>query len=407
MNRLPVSRAVLALVAGTASAACGDASADLASTARDSAGIRIVESAAPAWKEGQAWTVSAEPTVDIGQTEGEVAYQLDEVVGALRLEDGRIVVANRGSGELRFFDAAGRHLASAGGVGGGPGEFRRMEAVHRTAADSLLAFDAATARLSVFAPEGRFARSVPVALDSGIPHWQGRLADGSLLVRADRSYGMEAKTGVLRDSLLLWRLDAAGAAPRRVGRFPGMEMFVRNDGRTMSLSPLAFGRTTEVVTDGDGFWVATAEREEVARYTADGRLQRLVRRPTKPRAVTPADVDALIDAWTAMVRSPEGREMVTRQFSVMPIPKTLPPYAGLTTDRDGRLWLREFRLPAEQARGELWTVFDRDGRMLGTVATPGGLRVTEIGADYVLGVWKDEDDVEHVRLHRLVKPATS
>lgn len=93
-----------------------------------------------------------------------------------------------------------------------------------------------------------------------------------------------------------------------------------------------------------------------------------------------------------------------RQFAAMLTPATLPSYADLLGDGGGRLWLREFLLPDEQARGERWTVFDADGRMLGTVATPAGLRVTEIGADYVLGVWKDEEDVEHVRLHRLVRP---
>jgi hypothetical protein len=28
----------------------------------------------------------------------------------------------------------------------------------------------------------------------------------------------------------------------------------------------------------------------------------------------------------------------------------------------------------------------------------------EIGPDYVLGVWRDADDVEHVQMYELVKP---
>jgi hypothetical protein len=35
------------------------------------------------------------------------------------------------------------------------------------------------------------------------------------------------------------------------------------------------------------------------------------------------------------------------------------------------------------------------------VETPPALRVLEIGRDYVLGVWQDDLDVEHVRMHRL------
>jgi hypothetical protein len=50
-------------------------------------------------------------------------------------------------------------------------------------------------------------------------------------------------------------------------------------------------------------------------------------------------------------------------------------------------------------------VFDRDGRYLGTVETPAGFYVHQIGADFVLGRWLDELDVEYVSMHRLEKPA--
>ena len=51
-----------------------------------------------------------------------------------------------------------------------------------------------------------------------------------------------------------------------------------------------------------------------------------------------------------------------------------------------------------------WDVFDPTGRWLGPVRMPTGLRITDIGSDYVLGVWRDADDVEHVRMYELVKP---
>jgi len=50
-----------------------------------------------------------------------------------------------------------------------------------------------------------------------------------------------------------------------------------------------------------------------------------------------------------------------------------------------------------------WTVFADDGHVLGTVDTPPGLEIYQIGNDYVLGVWRDETDVEHVRLYGLSK----
>lgn len=43
-------------------------------------------------------------------------------------------------------------------------------------------------------------------------------------------------------------------------------------------------------------------------------------------------------------------------------------------------------------------------RMLGTLGTPRSLRLDEIGDDYLLGVFRDSLDVEHVRMHRISKP---
>src|SRR5688500_14863048 len=91
--RRPLAVAVLAV----APAACGrDGGVEGGAAVRDSAGVRIVENAAPAWTEAQAWRVEAAPALDIGTAEGEGAYQFHLVAGVVRLSDGRIVVADRG-----------------------------------------------------------------------------------------------------------------------------------------------------------------------------------------------------------------------------------------------------------------------------------------------------------------------
>jgi hypothetical protein len=48
-------------------------------------------------------------------------------------------------------------------------------------------------------------------------------------------------------------------------------------------------------------------------------------------------------------------------------------------------------------------VYDRDGRLLGEVGRPAGVGVLEIGRDYMLGIWRNEDDVEFVRIYPLIK----
>jgi hypothetical protein len=46
-------------------------------------------------------------------------------------------------------------------------------------------------------------------------------------------------------------------------------------------------------------------------------------------------------------------------------------------------------------------VFGADGRMVGRLVTPPRFRLTDVGADYLLGVATDEDDVEQVVWYRL------
>ena len=49
----------------------------------------------------------------------------------------------------------------------------------------------------------------------------------------------------------------------------------------------------------------------------------------------------------------------------------------------------------------LHDVFRPDGVYLGTVKLPHDLRIAEIGPDYVLGMARDDLDVEYVRMYGL------
>ena len=129
----PLSRLTLLFLAV---AACGDPSPGaraplLEPVVRDSADVRIVENPRPPSGSRLDWRVGTEPAVSIGELEGPDPYLLQWVRDALILPDGRIVVANTSTDELRVFDALGRHLETWGGSGEGPGEFTSLSQVHR------------------------------------------------------------------------------------------------------------------------------------------------------------------------------------------------------------------------------------------------------------------------------------
>ncbi len=52
-------------------AACADHAPDTSALVRDSAGVRIVENTTSQWQDGEAWRLSPEPVVAIGDAGGE------------------------------------------------------------------------------------------------------------------------------------------------------------------------------------------------------------------------------------------------------------------------------------------------------------------------------------------------
>ncbi len=51
----------------------------------------------------------------------------------------------------------------------------------------------------------------------------------------------------------------------------------------------------------------------------------------------------------------------------------------------------------------MWTIFDRDGRVLGFLETPAGLAIFEIGDDYILGLARDDLGVQSVQVWPLAR----
>jgi hypothetical protein len=360
--------------------------------------VRIVENPA-ALAQQPLWSVAAEPAVEIGLVEGEDAYQLSQVGGLVRLSDGRIVIANGGTNELRYFDARGAHLRSVGREGEGPGEFKSLGRVTVLAGDTVVAWDWNLRRLSLFDTSGTFVRSFLLDFTGGFPVPIGRFADGAWL--CDRGFvfapGSDG-TQVVRDSTPYLVFEPAGALRDSIGRFPGPEWYVKGQGRSAFATSLPFGRTTEAVVVGDRFYAAHTDRWEVVRYSPAGVADLVVRLEWSPVGVTSDDL-ARYKAERLENTDASFRQQTERNLAEMPYPATFPAFADLMADPDGNLWVLAYNRPGDERRS--WTVFAPEGRALGTVETPPGLRIMEIGADYVLGVWRDDLDVEHVRMYRL------
>lgn len=383
---------------------------------RDSAGVRIVENARPAWSVAQSWRLAAQPSIDIGSGEDSL-YELATVMGAARLSDGRIAVANMGTGNIRMYDARGRFVRAIGRRGQGPGEFRQVMGLVRRPGDTLAVIDSRE-EVEFYSADGKFARGARAS-----SHWNGLvmsgfefLDDGSF-VRTSWPQGTNHPDGRWVDSLAVVVISPNDTAGRIVGRHPAME-FTKTPAlpfaQAVTFSPFGF-----VVGDRTGYYVAYADRYEVRRHRPDGSLERIIRAAWTPQSVRDADRDRYRDfiinlgAEGGGAVDPRLLAQRRKMMEEVSFARSLPAYQSMLVDSERHLWVSDATLEWFLGQGfsrvlstpTTWRVFDPSGRWLGVVTMPARFRPMDIGRDYVLGLWRDADDVEHVRLYELARTA--
>ncbi|HEX2166402.1 MAG TPA: 6-bladed beta-propeller [Longimicrobiales bacterium] len=374
-------------------------------TVRDSVGVSIAESAAPAWGEGEGWTLADTPHLRIGETDAP-GHDLYDVRGVVRLRDGRVAVANSGSSEIRIFSTDGALLETIGGPGEGPGEFRNLWRIFLLPGDSLLVTDASLDRLTVFSPDGELVRTArfEASPSGGVPTPSTRLGDGSFIALPSFTFGSGSgsESRVVQDTVALMRYRMDGSYAGEIGRSAGSEhfMFVHESG--MLGGPRIWGRRTHIAAAGDQVIVGHSADHSYEVWNADGRVLRKVRAERPLRPVTDADV--------ALMREPDpesdpgSTDMFNRVLDALPPPTHFPAYEDIEAESDGHVWIRDYVWPDEGAAQE-WQVFDPEGRWLGAVTMPPGFTPLVIEADEILGIFRDDMDVEHLHGYRLSRGA--
>lgn len=394
---------------------CGAAPSATAQASRDSAGIRVIDNAKPAWSTGREWRLSEKPTLDIGAGTG-ADYELGRIAGATRLSDGRLVVADQSTLQLKFYDPSGRHLKSVGGKGQGPGEFREFNTITRLAGDSIAV--EMNGMATILAPSGAFVRNVQFGpfpegvLQIPFVMTLGRFDNGTAVV-IDYPQGQRGPAGARRwvDSSSLFLVDRAGAVVRPLGKAP-VVVFVAGPSYP---SPLDFGPDAPHAASGRAIYLGFSDQYAIRVYNSDWKLERIIRRAWTPRPLTGRDLDTYVDGWMQMWSKKAGaeREAERKEMRAEAYPEFLPAYSAILATPTEEIWVREpdltgapgcWCLAGLSTVPSKWSVFDAGGRWLGDVAMPPRMIPLEIGADYVLGRSRDADDVPHAAMYRLEKP---
>lgn len=396
---------VLALAALSAGACDGDP-APAHVTVRDSAGVAIWENDAALWREGEAWTVSATPSLSLGAMEGAGPDVFGQIVDLASVGDGAIAVADAQAGEVRVFSRTGAHLATLGRAGQGPGEFVSLMSVQGLGGDTLAVYDSGLGRLTRFVLSGAVVRE----RDLGPLEVNGELAfvervrilsGGGLATRESRDFsGDGERDGVFRDTVHFVIVPPGESRPVLVDALPGVwTLWITFQGqRLFRFQP--FTPYPQLAARGDTMYLMSGEHFEIRKATASG-LVGIIRRGMAPPPVTQEDRDRFIEAAMAPMPEEQWRE-ARLLLGSMSFPQRLPAYRKLLVDPDGNVWAERYMSPGFPS-GPEWDVFTGAGQYLGAVRNPEGLDWFEVGRDYVLGVWEDEFDVPHVRIHALLR----
>ena len=387
---------------------CEARHSDAGHTVVDSAGIRIVTSPRPVW-EHDGWRVSDEPLLDVGAHEGDDAYLFNRLSGLVRLGDGGIVVANGGDNSIRRFDRSGTLVWKAGGTGGGPEEYAAIGKV-KLLGDTILALDESETQPNhlydldgkQIGTVGRYERvpGRPISVYDVFP-------DGSYLY-ASFPQGVPPRGDRWVDSASMFRVSADLSRTDSLLRLPAVE-FAHFNARMGY--PVVFGPIfTGAVADGE-FYADFPDDCDIGVYDFSGNEVRHIRWACAVRSI-PADV---IERYKQQYVNgpgeqggplpPELRARREAMLAQQQFAERYPAHGMMKVDGAGNLWVQRAVAYGTGVSVEplVWDVFDAQGVWQGPVSTPPRLSVREIGADYVAGVWRDADDIEHARVYALIK----
>jgi hypothetical protein len=362
---------------------------------RDSAGVRIVEYPA-ALEATRLISLSAGPVYRYGDGESEHAFA--RVGTGVLLPDGSAVVTDaimRSADVLRIRSDGASHSILARS-GQGPTEVRGVTSLRVLGPDELLVEDDGNSKLMLFLRDS-LERTVSVAGNAELR--------GLYVLGADDAGGLLMTTGSFRtDFTEPWlpgwmvRLDLESVRPDTVASYDLAAFRPRNQ-------PYSPFQPQGVVTASGGRFVhGRVDLPALTWRAPDGEVEQILRWNPEPEPVTDADVQEVLAFMAADLRrvnptmaAEDLDRFIADQQEGMVIPAgaTLPHFGLIHGDGEGGVWLAEFD-PASPGRSSRYHVVGSDGIWLGTVDLPAGFRILDVSGDRVLGVLKDDMDVESV-----------
>lgn len=344
------------------------------------------------------WLVETEPSLELGRGAGGVADEFGLVVAAARTSDGGIAVLDALQVAVKLFDARGRHLRDIGRRGDGPGEFRDPIAL-MVREDSLVVLDRvgrrtwldtsgavlATDRLSIG----------PLCDEDFNASYGGLLPDASLMIRCEeRLFGRVS--GEYRQSVRLLRV-------RRTGEVDSLGLFPADTGRADSAGvpvprPYTPRSTLLWAAADDRVFVAAGDSPEIQGFSSSGAIGPSVDAPLSSRPVTPRDVAEEVSESLRITGNENDRRVVGEWLSDMPRRADTPFIRSIVASSGTEVWIESWDREGDRS---WWLVANFSSPSFTRVLAPRRSRLLAAGPDWTLWLWRDDFDVEYLRVHRL------
>jgi len=352
----------------------------------------------------QELVVDPDPLIEINELIQGPDSELYRVLDAQLLTDGRLVLLNAGTQEIRIYDPSGALVARAGRRGQGPGEFTSPVSLRASVDGSIHVFDRGTARLTVLGPDlavqethrlsGVGSNTFPVGermrpmQDGGVPR--------AISLRSVYDSGL---LGLRSDSLRIV-IDHPLDGVTEVARVVQGDRFGLSDG--VGIAPwIPFGPRALVDAGPEAVVLGTTHSREFRVIDASGRSVRTVHADGRLREVQSEDWTVFQDSlmtWSANRVSPVGpdprRDRLYRKFlREAPRHPTFPIFRALRVGDAGTLWLEQAE--AGPSGDRIWQRVDSEGRVA-RLSIPPSWRPLDFGADHVIVQKEDEYGVESV-----------
>lgn len=348
-----------------------------------------------------------EPLVRVGLLDGPDEYLFGNITGAVRLEDGSVVVADESIFEIRMFDARGRHVWTSGRRGEGPGEYKGIRLMRGCPGATVTVFDWSQDRITRLGPDGSVIDTRVLATAAVNPYNDPTCAPNGDLVFDEwpKSEWDDVETVPLGEfyrwkvDLSLERDDGVLALARGI---PGAERFNYGGGS----GPRTWGKDMAFTVTATGVWYGSADDYELEHVDWDGRVTRIARWAGPDLEVTREHLNRYRDAYLARYETAAERRQFERER--WPdirddLPESFPAYVseGLLSLPDGSVLVVPHSW--RDLGGDEFHLLGPDGTWLHRVTMPSGRTLLDAGPGWVLLLEKGEFDEQSVAVYELVE----